>query len=268
MQKTIRSHLSQKGVSLDKLPGFISVVYGGAGPTHCCGFNKGLKFAKTIISPFASPFSAFGSSMADLFHVYSKYARIKLFDGAGYCSDYHKFNSIVKDMYNGARRDIKSEGYPVEDARYYLELSLEDENSQTFIVSTDKLELTSQADVQEVSAKFTQVRERMTGQSNYQGAITISTMVLNAIITMPHWEFEAYELGPADPQPAFKGEREVFWTPGTGYQKTPIYNRDLLRPGNFVQGPAIIEAKDTTYVIPENWTLTIDKYMNAILEEV
>ncbi len=94
------------------------------------------------------------------------------------------------------------------------------------------------------------------------------TTVLNAAITMPHWEFKEAELGPSDPRPAFKGERDVLWSPKTGYQKTPIYDRDLLIPGNFIHGPAIIEARDTTYVIPADWTLNIDKYSNAILEEV
>jgi N-methylhydantoinase A/oxoprolinase/acetone carboxylase beta subunit len=85
---------------------------------------------------------------------------------------------------------------------------------------------------------------------------------------MPHWQFQAVEPGSQDPQEALRGEREVFWTPEEGYQKTPIYNRDRLVPGNLVKGPAVIEARDTTYVIPADWILNIDKYSNAILEEV
>jgi N-methylhydantoinase A len=60
----------------------------------------------------------------------------------------------------------------------------------------------------------------------------------------------------------------VGWSPLEGYRKTPIYDRDLLEPGNLIKGPAVIEARDTTYVIPADWVLNIDKYSNAILEEV
>jgi len=267
MQKTIKTYLEDKGVDPGQLTGYISIIYGGAGATHCCGFNKGLKFANTIISPFASPFSAFGSSMANLLHVYSKYNIIVLYDGNGYLEQYDKFNSMIREMYQQAIRDIKSEGYSVEDARYYLELTMEDSSGHVCRVTTEKLELTSEMDVKALCKAFLKVRAR-TADGGYEGSIRLLTTLLNATITMPHWQFQAVEPGPQDPQKAHRGEREIFWTPREGYRNTPIYDRDLLEPGNLVKGPAVIEARDTTYVIPEDWVLNIDKYSNAILEEV
>jgi len=114
---------------------------------------------------------------------------------------------------------------------------------------------------------FLEARARTAG-GVYEGSIRLLTTLLNATITMPHWQFQAVELGHQDPQKALRGEREVCWTPQEGYRNTPIYERDLLEPGNLVKGPAVIEARDTTYVIPEDWVLNIDKYSNAILEEV
>ena len=266
MQDTIKKYLADKGVGLEKLPGFISVVYGGAGATHCCGFNKGLKFAKTIISPFASPFSAFGSSMADLLHVYSKYGEIELCDGRSYLGEYDRFNAVVSEMHKRALRDIKAEGYSADDARYSLELVMADDSSGDVRVTTDKLALASEADVKALCAGFLEAREKLGGKS--KGGIRVLTTMLNAAITMPHWQFQAVAPGGPDPRRALRGEREVFWSPEKGYQKTPIYDRDLLEAGNIVRGPAVIEARDTTYVIPADWVLNIDKYSNAILEEV
>jgi N-methylhydantoinase A/acetophenone carboxylase len=245
MQKTIREYLTRKSVRLEELHGYISVVYGGAGATHCCGFNKGLKFAKTIISPFASPFSAFGSSMADLLHVYSRYNKIELYDGKRYLYQYDKFNATVDELYQRARRDIKSEGYSIDDARYYLELVMEDAKSNTFRVTTDKLELASEADVKALCAEFLKARAKATSH-NYIGSIRVSTVMLNSAVAMPHWQFQSIKPGSLDPKIALRGEREVFWKPDEGYRKTPIYDRDLLEPGNLVKGPAVIEARDTT----------------------
>jgi N-methylhydantoinase A len=267
MQKTVKAYLADKGVDPDQLSGYVSIVFGGAGPTHCCGFNSGLKFARTIISPFASPFSAFGSSMADLLHVYSKYNEIRLFDGKSYLSDFKGFNAIVNEMSQLARRDIKSEGYSMDDARYYLELVMEDADGNTFRVTTDRLELASEADVKSLCSAFLGVRAKATG-GDYKGSIRLLTILLNTAVTMPHWQFQAVEPGPPDPRKALRGEREVFWTPDEGYRKTPIYDRDRLEPGNMVKGPAVIEARDTTYIIPADWVLNIDQYSNAILEEV
>jgi N-methylhydantoinase A len=267
MQQTIKVHLAEKAVSLDSLPKFISVVYGGAGATHCCGFNRGLKFAKTVISPFASPFSAFGSSMADLLHVYSKFVEIKLCDGVHFLSDYSKFNNIVNEMYKSAQRDTKSEGYASSEAKYSLELTLEDESSKGIRIKTDKLALSSEADVKALCSDFNRTRERLTGISKSKSNVMVHSIILNAAIPMPHWQFKAVDLIGDDPQPALRGERDVLWSPKNGYQKTPIYDRDLLAPGNIIKGPAIVEARDTTYVIPATWTMSIDKYLNAILAE-
>ena len=266
MQDTIKKYLADQRVGLERLPGFISVVYGGAGPTHCCGFNKGLKFARTIISPFASPFSAFGSSMADLLHVYSKYGEIELYDGKSYLDDYARFNTIVGEMHKRALRDIKSEGYSTDDARYYLELEMADDSGSVRL-TTDKLALESGADVQALCGRFLEARKKV-GGGRSRGGIRILTTMLNAAVTMPHWQFQAATPGGPDPRGALRGEREVFWSLQDGYQKTPIYDRDRLAPGNVVKGPAVIEARDTTYVIPAGWVLGIDRYSNAILEEV
>ncbi len=267
MRNAIKTYLVDKRVNADRLNRYVSIVYGGAGATHCCDFNKGLNFDKTIISPFASPFSAFGSSMADLLHVYSKYNKMELYDGKGYLDPFDNFNTMIAEMHHRALRDIKSEGYSVEDAHYYLELVMEDSTGQTYRVTTEKLELASEADIRALCSAFLEVRAKATG-GDYKGSIRLLTTLLNAAVTMPHWQFQAVELGPQDPRKALRGEREVFWTPGEGYRKTPIYDRDLLEPGNLVKGPAVIEARDTTYVIPADWVLNIDKYSNAVLEEV
>jgi N-methylhydantoinase A len=267
MQQTIKKYLADKDVDPARLAGYVSIVFGGAGPTHCCGFNRGLNFAKTIISPFASPFSAFGSSMADLLHVYSRYRKNELYDGKSYLDRYDEFNSMVAEMYRHALRDIKSEGYSVEDAHYYLELVMEDSATNTFRVTTEKLELTSEADIKALCSVFLETRAKAIG-GDYQGSIRVLTTLLNTTVTMPHWQFQAVELGPRDLRKALRGEREVYWTPEEGYRKTPVYDRDLLEPGNLVKGPAVVEARDTTYVIPADWVLNIDKYSNAILEEV
>jgi len=268
MQKAILSHLAEQGISPNDLSGFMSVVYGGAGATHCCGFTSRLQFAQIIISPFSSAFSALGSSMADLLHVYSKFSEITLYDGVSYLSDYTKFNSVVSELVATAQRDIRGEGYSVDDARYYLELIMGDESLRGIRIKSNRVALSSENDVRGICKKFRTAQKQVGGASQDSKEIVIYTIVLNAVIMMPHHKFKAAELAGQDPRSARKGEREVFWSPKSGYQKTPVYKRELLLPGNVVTGPAIVEAKDTTYVIPANYSLTIDKYSNGIIREV
>ncbi|MBD3624906.1 MAG: hypothetical protein HUJ24_05910 [Rhodobacteraceae bacterium] len=51
-----------------------------------------------------------------------------------------------------------------------------------------------------------------------------------------------------------------------GFAETPIYDRALLRPGNVVAGPAIIDQLDTTTVVPPGLTARVDPHLTLILE--
>ena len=102
---------------------FAIVVYGGSGPTHCCDFIRDLPFGLSLLSPYASVFSAFGSSTTDLIHQYSKYLDLKIWDGKTYFNDYTWFNDKVNSLLGVAKRDIKGEGFLPEEAHYILEIT-------------------------------------------------------------------------------------------------------------------------------------------------
>ena len=52
---------------------------------------------------------------------------------------------------------------------------------------------------------------------------------------------------------------------GSATGEAKIYDWDQLQPGNQIEGAAILEDANTTYFVPENWTLQMDKFGNAAL---
>jgi N-methylhydantoinase A len=73
------------------------------------------------------------------------------------------------------------------------------------------------------------------------------------------------EVGP-DASPAAIGER-LAWLPEAGGLRTcPVYNRERLRAGNRIAGPAIIEQMDATTLVLPGMTGRVDPYLNMILE--
>jgi len=261
IRQELLNFLKEKGVKPDTLSDFALVAYGGGGPTRYAGFISGLKFGQVLTSPYASTFCAFGFSTTDLLHRYSKYGRITLFDGARYLAEYKAFNQTVEQLIDTARRDIQGEGFSPDDAVYYLEL-VGDEALADYKVRSDKIRLNSEKDVENLCNKFARPARQGSAQIN------ISSIVLNALVAMPHYELNPSPLAGEDPSGALSEEREVFWSLETGYQKTPIYERGALVPGNRVVGPAIIQATDTTYVIPANKSFYISEYSHGVLREV
>jgi N-methylhydantoinase A len=49
------------------------------------------------------------------------------------------------------------------------------------------------------------------------------------------------------------------------FLSTPIYDRDKLRPGNRMTGPAIVIEMDSTTVILPNFTGEVDRYFNILI---
>jgi N-methylhydantoinase A/acetophenone carboxylase len=260
IENEIREFLKEQGVQEFDRSHMALIVFGGAGPTHCCGFPDDLGFSQILISPYSSVFSAFGSSTTDLLHMYPKHVQITLCDGADYLTDYGGFNQVVKENMEFARRDIQGEGFSVDDAFFTLDL-LGDEELSGARISMENLFLQSSSDVQRICKEF---RKAIGSQAK---KVAISTIILNAVVPMPHFELKKKPLASPDPTRALKTKRSVFWSPEVGPIATPIYERDRLSPGNLVVGPAIVEARDTTYVIPADRSLYIDELSHGIIKE-
>ena len=61
-------------------------------------------------------------------------------------------------------------------------------------------------------------------------------------------------------KPAKKGMRRAFFE--TAFVNTPVYDRYALRPGARIVGPAIIEEREATTILPPGDTLGVDKSLN------
>jgi N-methylhydantoinase A/acetophenone carboxylase len=256
----IREFLKKQGVREFDQSHMALIVFGGAGPTHCCGFPGNLGFSQILISPYSSVFSAFGSSTTDLLHMYTRHVLITLCEGVHYLTDYDAFNQVVRESMEFAKRDIQGEGFSPDDALFTLDL-VGDKELGGVRIPMENLFVQSSSDIQRICREF----EKAMG--SHVKKVTVSTIVLNAVIPMPHFEPKKKPLASQDPTRAMKPKRSIFWSPEAGHVATPIYERDRLLPGNLVAGPAVVEAKDTTYVIPSGRSLHIDEFSDGIIKE-
>ncbi|MDQ3411011.1 MAG: hydantoinase/oxoprolinase family protein [Chloroflexota bacterium] len=70
----------------------------------------------------------------------------------------------------------------------------------------------------------------------------------------------------ADPNGARKGERAVYFRrPEPGYRPCPVYDRYGLNPGAAFAGPAIVEEREATVVIPPGCRVVVDGYRNLLM---
>ncbi|MGH2871087.1 MAG: hydantoinase/oxoprolinase family protein, partial [Solirubrobacteraceae bacterium] len=67
-----------------------------------------------------------------------------------------------------------------------------------------------------------------------------------------------------DPAAALKGERQAYFEPA-GFVPALVYDGALLRPGNVIAGPAIIERMGDSVVVPRGYRADVDRYLTLRL---
>ncbi|WP_176086039.1 hydantoinase/oxoprolinase family protein [Martelella sp. HB161492] len=96
--------------------------------------------------------------------------------------------------------------------------------------------------------------------------IQIVTLRVEAAGIVDKAEFQKQDDAGPDASTAKIGEREVYMSEAGGFVICPVYERSLMKAGNVIAGPAIVEQMDTTTVLLPGMTGKVDPYLNLILE--
>jgi N-methylhydantoinase A/acetophenone carboxylase len=248
---------------------FILFVGGGAGATHAEGFKGDIR--KAVTFPFSPVFCAFGSSTMDIMHVYEVSKKITLMSpGTQQLSDeFATFNTMVEGLIEQARKDLLGDGLDPKKAAYVLELDmLYGGQFHVKRALSPRLSLHSTEDVRAICDAFNKEFSEAFSPFvvNPEGGIFIESFILKAIVSTPKVEMPKLPLEGTDPSAARKGERPVYWPELKDFRPTPIFTQESLRPGNVIQGPAVIEGEYTTIVVPPSMHFSIDERSLGILE--
>jgi N-methylhydantoinase A/oxoprolinase/acetone carboxylase beta subunit len=251
---------------------FILFAFGGAGPTHCCSYGPYAGIKKIVVFPFSPVFCAFGSSTMDILHLYEQSLRLPLLAPGTMkpFEDYDILNKTVKSLQEKAIKDITNEGFSLDAVKFGLEMEAKYGGQLNILRFVSPLLFTNNAnDVRAVYQAFEDEYCRVYNRiSAYpQGGVDMLNLILRATVDHPKPELPTYPRAGENPEPgALKGQRDAYWIEYGEFRPTLVYDAKALKHGNLIAGPAIIEAEDTTIVLPPVFRLSVDKYHNFILE--
>ncbi len=243
---------------------FALFAYGGAGPAHCCGYARALGIGRIFLFPESSVFCAYGASMLDVAHVYERARPLVLFDPAGrsYLDDFDGFNETVAELESDLRRDMVAEGLDLGRMQLALELELRYGSSPvTQRIQCKVLRLDGEEDVRALYADFrAHLMQLSFGVDLPEAPVRIETFALSGKIPTARrpGTTKAAGAGDSGERPElFIGNREAIWDSSLERIKTPVFRVEDVREGDEIAGPAIGEARDTTYVVPPGWQLRV-----------
>jgi len=247
---------------------FVLFAIGGGGPTHVAGYMGDVPAA--VVFPYSPVFSAHGSSVMDVMHIYENSRRFVLMEPGTrkFGTNYDDFNGVVDSLIERAKKELAGEGMPVEDAVFRLELDmLYGGQVHRKRSSSPVLHVNSEADMKAIYDEFEQEFSDAFSPlvCHPDGGVYVESFVLTASIPTEVPDIPEYPVAGPDPSEALRSKRPCFWGNG-GFEETKVYDFSKLKAGNQISGPSILETEYTTLVVPPGFVCKIDEHLFARIE--
>jgi N-methylhydantoinase A len=218
-------------------------TFGGNGPAFACGLAERVGISEAYIFDLGAVFSAFGSSISDIVHVYEHGLNVSLANAEGQ----HRTRQVIGHMRKEALHDMKGEGFAPDRVQLMLEAQVTGADGQLSSI-VEELSPTAPVDLRSLQTQ--------------QGILEL--LRLRATASMPHYEVARRALNGHSAGEAVKGYRNAIW--GRISDPATLYTWEMLHPGNEISGAAILESAWTTYPVLPGWTLKVDEYGNGHLQ--
>jgi N-methylhydantoinase A len=248
-------HALEKG---RKVENFCVVPIGGAGPVHACSLATKMGIKRMISPPSAGVASAIGMLASPSVFGFMQ-ADIQQLEGLNFLSAQTIFKTLTDrgrkllEMSNLNEREMTFENSALmryTGQGYEVEVPLE--------ISTIQNE-----DRNDIKERFETVYMELFGRVESMPLEIISWRV---VVSGPTPEFSLASSGDNRVvKEALKGSRPVYFGEN-GYTDTDVYDRSLLKPDFRVAGPAIIEERESTLVVPPEFTIELHTSGNLLLD--
>jgi N-methylhydantoinase A len=238
---------------------FVIFLFGGGGPEFGAEYSKFSGVKEAIMLYKASTFSAFGIGGSDV--IYTK-ATTELHHMP---TKPEKVNNVFSRLEISILNELKDDGFKVEDVFIVREASLRYGRQVNYVNIPVKGGELNSKDMDQLMVDFENRYEAIYGKGSghRSSGIELVNFRVYASIKTVKPVLMRYERSNTSPKEAFAGKRNVFFE--DRFIETNIYRWENLRPGNKIEGPAIIEAEFTTGAVPQNVTATVDDYLNIHL---
>lgn len=242
MAAAARAHATDRGVNYRGLP---LLAFGGAGPVHACYVAEQLESSEVIYPPMASVLSAFGTLVTP--------PRLDLARG-GLCGltdiDWNSVGDLIDSMLTEGRTALMEAGLPEKSIAYTFSADMRyfgQQNEVTVLLASDPRKT---RDPDDLRTRFDQAYEVLYG-------VRLDGMDVEVV----NWRVTAHggdtgrkaEFGLAQTPAQPKASRCVYLE--NKAIDISIYDRTALALDQEIDGPLIIEERETTIFILPGWRL-------------
>ena len=237
------------------------VAFGGAGPLHAARLAKELEIGRILVPRNPGILCAMGLLLTDLradfattrLHTLSTAALPDIADAFRTLAAQADAWFAEEAIAGPARRLTRTVDMRYAGQNYELPIPLPDGPI-------------GPAALEALAEGFAAAHQRMYGFVAEDEPVQLVTFRVEAAGVVPKASFKPQQDAGPDAAAAIVANREVWLPEEGGFVLCPVYDRDRLRAGNRIAGPAIIEQMDATTVVLPGMAARVEPYMNLILE--
>jgi len=240
---------------------FTLVAGGGAGGIHAAAIARQLSIPTVIVPRVAALMSAFGMFAKDLGLEYARSCarrQNKL--------DFAEISGLYADMRRQARADFARMG--IAEAQLAFQPTVEMRYADQFHdVEVDVPSETLNAEtLSQLLANFHAKYKSIYTYSMPKRQAEFLTFRLRVTAPRRPVEMAASAKASSSVETARRGSRSCLFERGAARVDTPAYDWDRMEPGHRLSGPALIDDKTTTVLVPPGFTCEVDAYRNLVLQ--
>ena len=245
MAAAARAHATDRGFDFRSLP---LLAFGGAGPVHACAVGELLQSTAVIFPPQASVLSAFGTLVTPvrLDLVRSALGRL---DGL----DWDEVDTILGELTQEGMDALEVAGVAGDVIKLQFGADLRYVGQQNEVA----IEIAEDPRIARSSDRLSEAFEKAYFQQYGVNPSHVPIEIVSWRVTAkgPKPMFSGVSQPPVAHGSA-KGARKVGLWPGM--PTVPVYDRAVLGISQRITGPAIIEERETTIIIPPRWTAEVN----------
>jgi acetophenone carboxylase len=224
-------------------------AYGGNGGLFACGVAERAGIKDVYLFDLGPVFSAFGSSVSDICHVYERFFHLPFRRG----TDVNPLNALIAELRADGMRDLLGEGIKPDQIDCSVEFEVARPGLPNLVLPAPQLQFAGLEDLL-----------RLLDITSATDGWNLELIRLRLRKAMPTPALPSVNGQPRILDAVPTGKRRVDYGSSTGH--ADLYRWESLLPGSTLRGCAILQSLNTTYLVPEGWVLTVDELGNALLK--
>jgi len=257
MANAARVHILERGKDPRRYPLF---AFGGAGPVHGVRIAEALGSPEFIVPLGAGVMSTIGFLVAPLAFDFARSWRTPLAS-----LDWERANALLAEMEAEGRALLEASGVPSHDVRFRREADMRYVGQGYEIPVRLPDEKLGEHCTSEILAAFEESYRRLYGRLGPPVAIEITNWRVSCSGPKPKLRLDIGPQGSGGVH-SQKNVRQVYFPELGGFVETSVFDRYRLAPGAIVEGPAVIEERESTAIIGPNSRGRVDEHWNLIVE--